>query len=111
MRKPIGCRTAIKLRERLIIVYFVDEHTPSDEERKKKEALLVMKSLKARFPLSDKFVQAFGKAVRLGVDFSLIKTEADVEGLVLPDNQESVRIVSFCTKCSEPVNKKCVSEA
>ena len=48
-------------------------HEPLDdtfEKGKKKEAMLVIKSLKARFPLSDKFLHALFKTMRLGVDFS-----------------------------------------
>lgn len=63
-----------------------------------------MKTLKARFPLSDKFFAEFTKAVKLGVDFTTLSSTNDIVSL---DKADVVKKQLFCVECLEPVIEAC----
>ena len=77
---------------------------------KRAQAILVMKTLKANHPLSDKLIADLFKAINLGVDFSTISSCSDLKGLLSCEDPTTVKSVTFCVGCGSAVESLCVNE-
>ena len=77
---------------------------------KRKQATLVMMTLKANHPMSDILIIDLFKAVNIGVDFSTLSNSADVKELLSCSDPATVRNVTFCVNCGAAVDGECTKE-
>ena len=75
----------------------------SPEER----AVLAVKALKAKFPLSDKFLQSLLQVIRMGVDLSTICAPSKVQSVLTLEDPTTVGIMQSCSGCNAPVQDVC----
>ena len=85
----------------------VDPADKSEEESPEQKALLAIRSLKAKFPLSDKFLQELFKVLRLGIDLSTISSPEKVRSVLSLEYPSTVSIVQCCTGCGIKVDDTC----
>ena len=90
-----------------LFLCFLTEITAQPAFTTEETAILVMKTLKAHFPLSDKFLTAFVHAVELGVDFTALTSEKDIVSL---ESHDVVKKQLFCNGCFAAIENGCADE-
>ena len=81
--------------------------SPDPELDAERKASLVIRSLKAKFPLSDKFLSELFKAIRIGADLRSICKEEKVKKLFTLDEPTAVKVVRCCINYQTTVVDRC----